>query len=221
MVAAAVGVFLVKGVFVVFVPVVCALWLWLVPRRGPGSDRAAWIGVGIAAVAVAFTAVGYEAAYRSATGDSFFSYYVAERLGSNTGVVGEGSPYLTRLWNLPWYSARLVWFAVPGSLVLIGLARGGAVRGWSRVPGLAFSVAVALVYVAVMSPGANRADRFIFPAYFAIGIAGAIVAVRRWPVADRAADWARRHEPYGTPVLWFLLFLLTFLTASRLPYVQF
>jgi len=220
-VAAAVGVFLMKGVFVVFVPIVCALWLLLSGRGDGRPDRSAWVGVGLATVAVVLAAVGYEAVYRSVSGDSFFAYYIAQRLGSNTGVGSEASSVPGRAWNVPWYLARLIWFAVPGSLVLIGLALRGRATRWRGAPGLAFPVGVALVYVIVMSLGANRADRFIFPAYFAIGVGGAVVAMRRWPGVERAARWIAHREPYGTPVLWLLLFLATFLTASRLPYVQF
>ena len=88
-------------------------------------------------------------------------------------------------------------------------------------PAVLFPLAVAALYVGVMSLGANRADRFIFPAYFAVGVTGAVVAIRRWPRVDDLARRIARFEPYGTPILWLVLFLVTFATASRLPYVQF
>jgi 4-amino-4-deoxy-L-arabinose transferase-like glycosyltransferase len=221
-VVATVGLFLVKGIFVVFVPIVCGLWLILVRRGEHGANRMAWLGIGASVVAVALSALGYETLYRQAAGDSFFTYYIQQRLGSNTGLAGEsGGSGAARFSNFPWYIARVIWFAIPGSLVLmIFAARRDSWR--TRIPpAVTFCVAVAAVYIVAMSLGSNRADRFVFPAYFAVGIGGAVVAMRRWAGVDRWARWIDRQEPYGTPLLWFGLFLLTFLTAARLPRVQF
>jgi hypothetical protein len=183
-------------------------------------DRAAWTGIGLSVVAVAVVVGVYEWAYRAQSGDSFFGYYIVTRLGSNTGLDQDALPRVgERIVNLGWYAARVAWFAVPGSLLLlIAAARGGLSR-W-REPGVAFALATAAAYVAVMSLGNNRAERFIFPAYFAIGVAGAMVALRRWAPAERAAHWIAAREPLGTPVAWLLLFLLTFLTGRSLPRVQ-
>ena len=59
-----------------------------------------------------------------------------------------------------------------------------------------FAVATGALYVTVMSIGANRADRFIFPAYVILGTAGAGVAVRQQPqqllragVLQRRLQW--------------------------------
>jgi 4-amino-4-deoxy-L-arabinose transferase-like glycosyltransferase len=220
--AAAVALFLVKGIFVVFVPVLCALWLLLVRRDSRESTAWPWAGIVLSVVAVALAATGYEVLYRRMAGDSFFSYYIEQRLGSNTGLNADAVPRVTdRLSNVLWYGARVIWFATPGSLILV-LAAFRRGRSTARLsPALAYCLAVAAVYVTVMSLGSNRADRFVFPAYFSIGVGGAVVAMRRWARVEQAARWIERREPYGTPLLWFVLFMLTFLTASRLPYVQF
>jgi 4-amino-4-deoxy-L-arabinose transferase-like glycosyltransferase len=158
-VAAAVALFLVKGIFVVFVPIVCALWLVVVRRADDGGHRTAWLGIAAAAVAVALAALAYEALYRRAAGESFFAYYIAERLGSNTGLAAASLPSgFDKLANVLWHGARVVWFAIPGSLVLIALA---AKRdSWSRRfdRALAFCLLAAAVYVFTMSLGSNRAD---------------------------------------------------------------
>jgi 4-amino-4-deoxy-L-arabinose transferase-like glycosyltransferase len=223
-VAAAIGLFLVKGIFVVFVPVVCGLWLILV--RGADRNSTAWSGIAVSVAAVVVVAIAYEALYRRVAGDSFFSYYMEQRLGSNTGFdrTGGGIWYHTLanfMANLGWYGVRVIWFGIPGSLVLLATVARRGRRATHAQHLLRFCVAVAVVYVLAMSPAANRADRFVFPAYFAIGLAGAVVAMRRSPWVASAARWVERHEPYGTPMIWFALFMLTFLTASRLPYVQF
>ncbi len=221
MAAAAVGLFLVKGIFVVFMPIVCALWLLLVPAAASERNRQAWAGIGVSLLVVAITVVLYEWAYRAVAGDSFFEYYIATRLGSNTGLdQGRMPDLMEKVPNLGWYAVRLAWFAVPGSLALVAAAAGGGWRQWRASPGLSFAVATGAAYVAVMSLGSNRADRFIFPAYFAIGVAGAVVAMRRWAPIERAARWIDRQQPIGKPIAWFVLFLLTFITGRGLPRIQ-
>lgn len=221
-VLASVGLFLVKGIFVIFVPIVCGLWLLTMPAAATARDRVAWGGLVAAGVAVLAAAGAYEWAYRRAAGDSFFRYYIETRLGSNTGLDRGAMPRVAdRIANVGWYAARVTWFAVPGSVILlVAGARAGWSRAWS-VPAARFAALVAVAYVAVMSLGSNRADRFIFPAYFVVGVTGAIVAMRTWPGVERAARWIDRQQPYGTPVLWLVLFLITFLTGRGLPRIQF
>jgi len=219
MVGAAIGLFLVKGIFVIFMPIACALWLLFVPSR-ESNDRPAWIGIAGSIVAVAVAVWLYERAYVHVAGDSFLRYYIETRLGSNTGLDRGTMPdVLDKVVNVGWYAARLVWFAVPGSLVLLFLA---VRRRWPRreASALHFVLALGAAYVLVMSLGSNRAERFIFPAYFAVGAAGSVVAMRQWPAVDRAARWIDRLPAYGTPLLWLMLFLLTFVTGRGLPRVQ-
>jgi hypothetical protein len=163
----------------------------------------------------------YEWAYRASTGDSFLAYYIADRLRPNAGLTGPPRSPSSKAFNLAFYGGRLLWFAAPGSFIAIA-----AVLRRMRAPetlrdGLGFAMALSAVYVVAMSAGANRADRFIFPAYFAIGTAGAVAAIRHWPKVD---GWARRIAalpPSALPLFWFGLFLLTFLTSGKLRYVRF
>ena len=99
----------------------------------------------------------------------------------------------------------------------------GRIRRLSARDGrrVCFVLLTAAAYVGAMSLGANKADRFIFPAYFFVGIAGAIVAMRRWTAVDQ---WARRLAalpPYALPIAWLVLFILTFATEGHLPYLKF
>jgi hypothetical protein len=68
-----VGMLLVKGIFAVFGPLLCALWL-VASRRDPertaGAPRA-WAGLALAVAAMPVTALVYEWLYRSATGEPF------------------------------------------------------------------------------------------------------------------------------------------------------
>ena len=81
--------------------------------------------------------------------------------------------------------------------------------------------ATAAAYVAVMSLGATRAERFILPAYFALGVAGALVAVRRWGFAARLADRVAGLPPFALPLAWLLLILAALPFELYVPYVKF
>lgn len=233
-VSAACALALVKGIFVIFLPVVCALWLLFIratekigaesrPKgSGARSGSIAWTGIGLAVIAVIMLAFVYEWAYRRSTGDSFLSFYLNDRIAANAGLAQEPSFRLSaKLHNVVWYVARVLWFALPGSLVL--LVSAGRLRHATpdERRAASFALLAAAAYVAAMSLGASKADRFIFPAYFIIGAAGALVAMRRWNGVDRLARRLAALPVYGLPLAWLSLFILTLATEGRLPYVKF
>ncbi len=224
---------LVKGIFVVFLPVVCALWLLFIrptEEIGAGSPRMrsrsrgdsfAWAGIGLAVVAVITLAFVYEWAYHRSTGDSFLSFYLNDRIAANAGLTDDRSFRLpTILYNVAWYVARVLWFALPGSLVLLLSAGRWRHAAPAERRAVSFALLAAAAYVAAMSLGAFKADRFIFPAYFIVGTAGALVAMRRWPGVDRLGRRLAAVPVYGLPLAWLLLFILTLATDRRLPYVK-
>jgi hypothetical protein len=109
---------------------------------------------------------------------------------------------------------------MPGSLVLlvsVGRLRRAAI---DDVRAIWFTLLASALYVGAMSLGANKADRFIFPAYFFIGTAGAVVAVRRWGRIDRWAHRLAALPSYALPLAWLLLFLLALASEHRLPQVK-
>ena len=211
---------LVKGIFVVFVPIVCGLWLICI-REEDRHDRLAWLGLGLSMAAVALCAISYEALYRRLTGNSFLDFYLSYRLNQ-----GDPRRASEKLYNFVWYSGRLLWFAFPGTLALIVFAvkrtrTGPGGRTGREAQGLRFALGVAAAYLLVMSAGGTKADRYLFPAYFALGIAGAFLAIRRW---DRAARWANRLatlEPRALALGWLLLFLAALPFELKVPYVKF
>jgi hypothetical protein len=225
---ATLAILIIKDVFFVFAPIACALWLLAVPGRGT-HERRAWICVALSVVGAVIGAVAYDAWYRHATGESFIPFFVQFRLTPNSGLdrsVGVGAAIFQRVSNLGWYVARLVWFSFPASVALFfGMRRRGdrpaAADDGPRLSGaVVFSVALAAVAVALMSLGNNRADRFIFPAYFAVGAAGAALAIRRWQAPAR---WARRVGALGSPgtaLLWLVLFVLTLASSGQLLRVK-
>jgi hypothetical protein len=50
-----------------------------------------------------------------------------------------------------------------------------------------WSIAIAVVFIVVLSPANVRAERFIFPIYFIAAAAGAIASVRRVDMMKRIA----------------------------------
>ena len=226
LILAACGTVLVKGIFVVFVPIVCALWLLCV-RDGERGDHRAWLGLGLSVVAVVLVAIGYEALYRRVTGDTFLGYYLPYRLGQIATIDQAAASLVGRkIENVGWYTARLLWFGFPGTLaLLVAAATARRVRADAAVrrhaQGLLFAIGVAAAYVAVMSLGATRAERFILPAYFAAGIAGTLVAVRRWRPFARLNERLESLPPAALPLAWLLLLLAALPFEMYVPYVKF
>ena len=110
--------------------------------------------------------------------------------------------------------------ALPGSLALLVSAGHARQTSSEDRRAILFALLAAAAYVAAMSLGSNRADRFIFPAYFLVGSAGAVVAMRRWPGVDGVARRLAALPPYSLPLAWLLLFMLTLATERRLPYIK-
>lgn len=222
--AGLVGLLLVKGLLAVFGPALCALWL-LARRRASsqsdGSDRTAWLGVAAGVLAMAAAAAAYELAYRHATGEPFWSFYAARQLGV-AQAAGEGSGPLAKLGNVAWYAARVLWFAFPWSVAAsLGLWRwstragttAGADDSADTRAAVLFSTAAALMYIGAFSLSDRRADRYIFPAYYAVGAAGAVVALRSWPWLRALA--MRLDRAWLPAAAWSALFL-AHLVAGRL-----
>jgi hypothetical protein len=90
-----------------------------------------------------------------------------------------------------------------------------------EVQGLHFALGAAAAYVVVMSLGTTRAERFILPAYFSLGIAGALVAVRRWDAVARLADRLARLGPHAPAMAWLLLWLAALPFELYVPYVKY
>jgi 4-amino-4-deoxy-L-arabinose transferase-like glycosyltransferase len=222
-----VGLMLVKGLLVLPALLCCVVWVCVrALPRGHGrrrAGRAAAALVGALAVMVLIAAV-YERHYRGVTGESFVSGYLGRSL-SVGATEGHGWTAGSYPYNLIFYSGRVLWFAFPWSLALVG-----ATAVWLRTrprdvgpsaQGLLFAVGVAVVYVALFSLSTRRAERYIFPAYFVVGAAGAVATLRCWAPMRALAAAVERLEPFAPPLLWLSLFGLH-LAGGRigLPRVQ-
>jgi len=154
---------------------------------------------------MAVTALGYEWLYRSATGEPFWSFYVSRQLGVATAG-GTESAALQKASNVLFYLGRILWFAFPWSLALL-------VAGWQawrshdrgRAVGATFVVGTLLLYVLAFSLFDRRADRYVFPAYYAVGAGGAIAALQLWPRLRRFAS--RLDRPWVPAAVFWLAFI--------------
>jgi 4-amino-4-deoxy-L-arabinose transferase-like glycosyltransferase len=222
-----VGLLLVKGVLAAFGPALCALWLLsrrLTASRPEPSDRSAWLGLLAGVVAMGATAVAYEHLYRLATGEPFWSFYLARQLGV-AAAAGHATGLLATAGNLAWYLGRVVWFAFPWSLTLLlaawrarliraRLAAGGdssSARG--ALAGGLFAVATVVLYVGLFSLSARRADRYVFPVYTVVGAAGGVAALRASTRLRRLAGALDR--PWVPAAVWAVTFT-AHLFAGRL-----
>ncbi len=229
-------VLLVKGVFALSVPVVCAIWLLARARQVPGS-RPAWhalAAVGLMPLVAALVAWGYDAAYMQATGRSFLAIYRSRQVPPDALAVA------LAWWMVPytaaWYLGRIVWYAFPWSVFAGVMAWRAANRGdawpWrQRGPealarllspawqGAWFAAVSSLALTAGFSLAGRKADRYLFPVYFILGAAGAIHAIRRFGWLRRIVD--RLDRPWVPAVLYVVLFLAALLTAGLLPTLTF
>ena len=205
-----VGLLMVKGVLAVFGPALCALWL--LTRRGEApADRRAWLGLAGGVVAMAVAAVTYELLYRAATGQPFWSFYLSRQLGvaaeaQSAAALGQ------KAYNLVWYLGRVLWFPFPWSLALLAAAWHGR-RSTARTGNALFVAGTIALYVGLFSLSDRRADRYIFPVYYAVGAAGAVVALR---ASTRFRRFAERLDLFWVPAAVFAVTFLLHLLAGRL-----
>ena len=218
-------VLLVKGVFGLMVPALCAVWL-AARQHGESSPRLApWGALGLTLLVAPVLTFAYESAYRTVTGESFLAFYTGPRL--DAGSVAEGSlarwPY-----NGMWYTGRLIWYALPWSVFALGALAayvhhlgGGVSRrivaGMSRESrsGLAFAAISSAVLVVAFALSDRKADRFIFPAYFILGGAGALTAFRCSPRMSRVVEVL--DKPWVPAACWLVLFLVRLASGGQLP----
>jgi hypothetical protein len=171
------------------------------------------------------TAGLYEQLYRQATGEPFWSFYLARQLGV-VAATGEGSGLAVKLYNLVWYLGRVLWFPFPWSVALVVAAWQARRVRWRPGPGsevepvdsgaLAgglFAIATVVLYVGLFSLSDRRADRYIFPAYYAVGVAGGVATLRLSPHLRRLA--ATLDRPWVPAAVWAVTFA-AHLFAGRL-----
>ena len=201
-----VGLVLVKGVLGLLGPVVCALWL-LTRRPAAVPLRAGWTSLAGAVAAVTLAVVAYEATYRLAVGEPFLGPYLGRQLGL-AAVPRSEAVLAQKAHNLVWYLGRVLWFPFPWSLALLAAVLSRSGRTEARASGLGFVLALTGLYVGLFSLSDRRADRYIFPVYYAVGAAGTVAALRAWPRFRGVAERLDRWRAVGPAALFLLLFAL-------------
>ena len=223
--AGLVGLLLVKGVLAALGPLACALWLLArhvtAPDPAP-SLRPAWTALAFASAVMVLATVLYEIAYRGVTGESFWGPYLGQQLGM-AAVPRSASLVADKARNLVWYLGRVLWFPFPWSLIVLVAAWAGRSepRGADARAGLLFVAGLTVLYVGLFSLSDRRADRYIFPVYYAVGAAGILAAQRTWPRLRGLVTRLDERVPLGPVLLWALLFVLHLLGGPLgLPIVK-
>lgn len=167
-VACTVGAFSIKGPLGLDTLLLVAPLAWVTHGRR-------WLLLYLAFAAIAVVAFGalYDAAFHQATGSSFIEEYASIQFGYVEQA--ETHSFLTRPRNLAVYIGKLVWFSLPGALLLgwTLVTR----RGWRSEPGtrsaraLMLGVLLVLIVTSFMS---RQAGRYIFPCYPLLAVIGAV-----------------------------------------------
>jgi 4-amino-4-deoxy-L-arabinose transferase-like glycosyltransferase len=180
-----------------------ALWLAV------GRPRRILQAVAAGHVLALASVLGFEALYRSATGESFLNFYLGFQGGK---AVEAGFRPVMKLYNFGWYLGRILWFAAPWVLFLAyGALKSIRDRsGLLRSPFLRLALSASGLIVIFFSLFDRKADRYIFPAYVLLSAAGAAVLDARKP------RWKRMFEK--TPVRLALAIgaLLVLMTLLRI-----
>jgi 4-amino-4-deoxy-L-arabinose transferase-like glycosyltransferase len=216
--AALAALMLVKGLLVVPALLVCAAW-WLIRRPVGSAALSLRAGLGMILILSGLLAVAllYDGSYARVTGQSFLPTYLQRQIAPAT-LGPSGAVLAHKSYNVFWYTARVVWFAFPWSV--FALAALWSVRGGLRPAsgedvetadgrtrqGLLMTLAVVAVYVGLFSLSDRKADRYIFPAYYAAGICGAVAALRWWPRLQRLVSGL--DGPWAAPAVWLATFAL-------------
>jgi 4-amino-4-deoxy-L-arabinose transferase-like glycosyltransferase len=221
---ATVGAVLVKGVFAAIVPLSCSLWLLWRPAATPSLRRVTWAGIGLVVAVAAGSAAWYEYAYRAITSESFFGFYATQQLGLAAHQRADTAILMVaqKLGNLGWYVGRVLWFAFPWGLILLPLLVPRVRRAWNwnaaMTRELGLLLALAAMYVGVLSLSDRRADRYAFPAYYIVGLLGAVVSMRSVPHAGRIARALERVYPFEHVMVWAITFVLALAPLwNRIP----
>jgi 4-amino-4-deoxy-L-arabinose transferase-like glycosyltransferase len=216
------GALIVKGVFVVLVMAAAAIWIAVQPGRG--RPFAALVA-GLAVMAAA--AMAYDAAYLSATGETFWAPYWERQLGPlEIATPLDGASTLAL--HAAFYASILLWHPAPWSLALFQAVRRRAadLKGWwRRTPDLERRGVIAVLLFAAfaivaLSPSSRFAERYAFLATFTVGAAGAVAAFRLWAWVPRLLDRLQRVLPALPVVLWFTLMVLRLALGPLLPRVS-
>ncbi|HXT71222.1 MAG TPA: glycosyltransferase family 39 protein [Vicinamibacterales bacterium] len=221
------GALLIKGVFATNILIAIAIWILVNPIERKGARRRAAVAAVAGVLVMAGVAVGYDFAYRGATGEPFWSLYWQRQIGPLADV-GPIDVALSFGRNILFYTSRLVWHPAPWSVALIVLAwrmRDGFRTRWialhheSRAR-LLFVLLFAAAATLLVSPVGRYAERYGFPAVHAIACLGVVAAASVWPAIVRPIGRLDARMPALPVLVWIVLMVLRLGIGSLLPRIS-
>ena len=214
----------IKGVFVTKLLLAIGVWIIVNPLGPAGMRVRCALAGGIGVLAMVGAAAWYDAVYRAATGEPFWSLYWQRQMAPLTDV-SSTDVAIGSLRNLLFYVSRLVWHPAPWSLALVVAA--WQARGRIREHclglqaetrrGLVFALVFAGLAVLLLTPSARYAERYAFSATHAVACAGVVAGCRIWPVLSQRVASLDRRVPAFAAIVWLLLAALRLAAGSLLP----
>jgi 4-amino-4-deoxy-L-arabinose transferase-like glycosyltransferase len=200
-----------KGMQGLIVAIFAGLY-WLCWSRDRARFFTLVTGIGVMLLACLL----YEWRYRSHTGgEEFWLRYIVIQ----AGIAVKSHAPLDKLYNLIWYLGRALYFALPWSVLLLSVAWNAVRRRtqWTAPQDhhwrwLVLSAGSLIIVMALFE---RKADRYIFPSYTLLAMAGGWLAWERFP---RVRVWLDR--PPQTLSLAFaatlmLMAILKIVTAAH------
>lgn len=178
-----------KGVVGIVVLPALAAWWWFVRR-----DRRGALTVVACALGVAVFLWVHDLAFQAANGHSFLGAYLDIHMGY--AAAREQASALHKLSNLVYYSGAAVWWAFPGSALLLWFMVTHRRTPWP--PALVATLWTVAVYVTFFSLFDRRASRYIFGVHPLLAMcAGGVLATHGGALLTRF----RRLLPHLQPLL--------------------
>jgi 4-amino-4-deoxy-L-arabinose transferase-like glycosyltransferase len=201
-VAALVLAILVKGVSILLLSMLAGLF-WLIVAR----NKKTFVLIVVGHLIVLGVIVLFELWYRGIAHQGFWQSYFSIQGARSLGAVFHP---LRKVYNFVWYTGRVLWFAAPWTIVLLYQAVVSKKRklGFFREPFVRFLLIGSLAVMIFFSLSDRKADRYIFPAYILLALAGALVFLK---VRPKIVDFLRRRESRLPVYLSLLLVALAFL----------
>jgi 4-amino-4-deoxy-L-arabinose transferase-like glycosyltransferase len=194
----------IKGVSVALLSLLAVLY-WLVVSRNRKTFY--WIVVGHLA---ALGAAGlFEVWYQAVAGQPFWSNYFS--IQGARSLAG-GFDLLQKAYNVLWYAARILWFAAPWTFFFLAegvFSKKRRPEFW-RDRFLRFFLFGSAGILLAFALSDRKADRYIFPAYILIALAGLVVFLKNRP---NILEFLRKQEQR---LPWILSLTLVVITLLRI-----
>jgi 4-amino-4-deoxy-L-arabinose transferase-like glycosyltransferase len=201
-VAALVLAVLIKGVSALVLSMLAVLF-WLIVAR----NKKTFVLI-VTGHLVVLGIVGlFELWYWSVAHQSFWKSYVSIQ---GTRSIGVFFHPLRKVYNLTLYAARVLWFASPWVFVLLyeWVLSKKRKLDFFRESFVRFLLIGSLAIMVFFSLSDRKADRYIFPAYILLALAGVMIFLR---VRPKVVGLLQRQERRLPVYLSLLLVVLTFL----------